>query len=274
MRPCQNGGYSYNGAMNKEEMLHLFRNLKDRNMRQEGIIIGESRFVVERMIASGLKIICGIGSGISARILMELSGSRFPVTELTEKEISSIIGYSFHRGMLAAAVAPEQKSISGYPDKGRGKDLLVLMPEPNIPENIGSVCRSASALGAGALILPSNGPYPYSRRVLRSSMGTILLLPVLTLSSNPAEDIILLKKRGYLFCGTSLKEGSIELKNFKPPDKTVLVLGNEAFGLSEEWEKGCDKLLTLKMENGTDSLNVAAAAGIFLYGMKNGQPPV
>ena len=253
--------------MENEELLSLFRDLKEKDLRKQRIVIGESRFVAERMIGAGLKIIGGIGTGDNTRILEQLGEGRFPVLELSREEISTLAGYPFHRGMLVAAEEPDKKTISGYLEKRKGNDLVVFMPDPNIPENIGSVCRSAAALGAGAVILPGKGPYPFSRRVLRASMGTILTLPVLTLDDDIEKDIGLLKTAGYCFCGTSLNTRSVPLEKFKTPEKAVLLLGNEAFGLDPEWENTCDHLITLEMKNSCDSLNVAAAAGIFLYWM-------
>jgi tRNA G18 (ribose-2'-O)-methylase SpoU len=230
-------------------------------------MIGEGRFVVERMIATGQKLLAGLGSGTSAEELTALGKGAFPVLNLTRGEISALAGYDFHRGMLAAAQIPPERSVSDYLTENKPTDLLILMPDPNIPENIGSVCRSASALGAGALILPPKGPFPYSRRVLRSSMGTVLTLPILTLEGTPDTDIKALKKAGYKLCGTSLDPRAVNLPEYKRPDKCVLLLGNEAFGLSSDWNLACDDLVTLPMANGTDSLNVAAAAAVFLYGL-------
>ena len=56
-----------------------------------------------------------------------------------------------------------------------------------------------------------------------------------------------------------------DLRSWKRPERLALLLGNEAFGLSAAWLSACEERVTLPMLRGTDSLNVATAAAVFLY---------
>lgn len=263
--------FRYNNPVDNRNLLNLFSDLRDTDTENRGIMIGEGRFVVERMIPSGCRMLAALATEAAAKELCTLAGDRFPVLVQTEREISALAGYPFHRGILAAAEPPAPRSVAEFLTARPEARLLVLLSDPNIPENIGSICRSAAAFGADGLILPAKGPWPWSRRVLRSSMATILSLPVITLDSCIAGDIQALKAAGFRLCGTALSADAVSLTDYRPSDKTVLLLGNEAFGLSSEWTTACDNLLTLPMAHGTDSLNVAAAAAVFLYGLTTGR---
>jgi tRNA G18 (ribose-2'-O)-methylase SpoU len=142
-----------------------------------------------------------------------------------------------------------------------------VLPELGDPENLGSAFRNASAFGCSAIFLGPSGPDPLCRRVLRVSMGASLSLPWTRLSG-PAE-LSSLAARGYSLVACVLDAEAADLRSWPRPERLALVLGNEAFGLSPPWLEACDAGLTLAMEGGTDSLNVATAAAVFLYALSS-----
>jgi tRNA G18 (ribose-2'-O)-methylase SpoU len=246
------------------------------NLAGEGLIVLEGALLVERAIVTGLEIVslyC-----VPAREAWAVEKLRGSVkvdrkaeaispapTVLSEAQMSEKAGYSFHRGVFALAKRPIEVS----PDEalsfsGRGATVLVL-PELVDPENLGSAFRNAAALGCCALLLGPQGPDPLSRRVLRVSMGASLVLPWARLDS-PA-NMKILNERGYLSAACVLDPHARDLRTWARPEKLALVLGNEAFGLGAPWLEACTEQITLPMLGGTDSLNLATAAAVFLYAL-------
>jgi tRNA G18 (ribose-2'-O)-methylase SpoU len=75
----------------------------------------------------------------------------------------------------------------------------------------------------------------------------------------------LVARQGYEVAACVLDPDADDLRTWSRAQRLALVLGNEAFGLSESWLRACRHRLTLPMSAGTDSLNLATAAAIFLY---------
>jgi tRNA G18 (ribose-2'-O)-methylase SpoU len=82
-----------------------------------------------------------------------------------------------------------------------------------------------------------------------------------------SEDMGILAQRGYEAAACVLDPEAVDLRAWARPERLALVLGNEAFGLSEAWLGSCPHRITLPMSGGTDSLNLATAAAIFLYAL-------
>lgn len=228
--------------------------------REDGLLALEGGFLVERAVEAGLTIVetlCVPSRADWARAL------GLDPAVLPESEISRSAGYRFHRGVRALARRPAESAPEEVVPSGTGPSLLLVLPEIADPENLGSSFRSAAALGAAAVLLGPGGPDPLSRRALRVSMGSTLTLPWARLRS-PSE-LALLEERGFMLAACVLDPSAHDLRGWEAPSRAALVLGNEAFGLSEPWLDACGARLTLAMAGGTDSLNVSTAAAIFLY---------
>jgi len=129
---------------------------------------------------------------------------------------------------------------------------------------VGLLIRIAAAFGADAVIFSPGSADPFSRRVMRVSMANNLLLPVVE-SQNISTVFEQLHRLNYTPCATVLDEAATTLADFSFPERTVLVLGNEAHGIASSLISECQTRLTVPMLNGTDSLNVSIAAGIFCH---------
>jgi tRNA G18 (ribose-2'-O)-methylase SpoU len=184
-------------------------------------------------------------------------------TVLPEARISEIAGYKFHRGAYALARRPVAHAPSDVIPAPSEPCTVLVLPEIGDPENLGASFRNATALGCSALLLGPSGPDPYCRRALRVSMGSTLSLPWARLADPSAMGE--LAARGFRAVACVLAPDAPELRAWQCPSRLALVLGNEAFGLSEPWLEACQERVTLKMQGSADSLNVATAAAIFLY---------
>jgi len=184
---------------------------------------------------------------------------------MPEGEISAIAGYAFHRGAIAFASRPAALAPLEALPRGCGRSTILVLPEIGDPENLGAAFRNASAFGCSALLLGPSGPDPYCRRVLRVSMGASLRLPWARLRS--PEELADALRGDFAVAACVLDAEALEPKDWKRPLRLALMLGNEASGVSEPWLAVCESRLTLPMRGGTDSLNVATAAAVFLYAL-------
>jgi tRNA G18 (ribose-2'-O)-methylase SpoU len=163
---------------------------------------------------------------------------------------------------------PDDNPLPAYrtrePDTPR-RSMLVICPDLTNHENLGSLIRISSAFGADAIILGPRSSDPFYRLSIRVSMGTIFSLPIVR-SDDLISDLHRLRNDfGYQLAATVLDESAASLDQATRPERFGLVFGNEAKGISPEIIAACDRRITLPMQRGTDSLNVAVAAGIFMY---------
>lgn len=142
--------------------------------------------------------------------------------------------------------------------------LLVLCDRPTSPGNLGTIIRSADAFGARGVLMTGHAADPYDTQCIRASIGTVFRLPVLALDGcNAAVDFI--RSLGdFLIAGTSAK-GTMCFHEADFTRPTVLVVGNETFGMSKAWKESCDLLLRIPIYGAASSLNVGCAASICLY---------
>ena len=127
------------------------------------------------------------------------------------------------------------------------------------PGNLGTVARTAEALGISGLIV--KGVDPYSPKVLRASMGAILRLPII----EPEDVLSFLAESGKRIVGTVVTKAK-SIKEFEFGADIVLI-GNEANGLTEKAKEICDELITIEMTGRAESLNAAAASSIIAWEM-------
>ena len=162
------------------------------------------------------------------------------------------------QGIIALCRIPEYAERSISPS-GR----YVALENISDPSNLGAVARTAEALGADGLIVSSDGCDPYSPKVLRSSMGTILRLPVFVLDNFSD----MLKNTGLktYACVVDGCADSISKQRFS--DGCAVLIGNEANGLTEKTVMTAYRRVTIPMKGKAESLNAAAAAAIAVWEM-------
>jgi tRNA G18 (ribose-2'-O)-methylase SpoU len=254
------------------EGLDLYRDLCDRNLRREGLLVAEGRWLVERLLASGWPIVSVVCAPRFEEYFQHLVAGHCPVLVASEVELAAVAGFRFHRGVLAAGRRPEPCSLEFFLQAlpaGAGSATLVVCPQLTGEYNLGSIVRTAAAFGAEGLATGSRCCDPLSRRALKVSMGASFRLPLLALGEEERA-AGLLHEAGFSIVGASAAPSARPLASFRRPARVAVVLGEEAEGLGNPWEARCEELLTIPMPGATDSLNVAVAAGIFLYALQDG----
>lgn len=134
------------------------------------------------------------------------------------------------------------------------------------PSNLGAASRTAEALGFSGIIISDASVDPYSPKSLRASMGALLRIPVIV-ESNFAVAMAEYKSRGFKVSGTVVDSFATPINIVDFSEKEIVIIGNEASGMTEEAKSVCDRLITIPMAGRAESLNAGVAAAIVMWEM-------
>jgi tRNA G18 (ribose-2'-O)-methylase SpoU len=231
--------------------------------RGTGPVIVEGVPAVQRLLASSYPVRSVIG--IPGR-LADLDLPDDAVAYEADKWVlSELIGFRLTRGVLASAdrlPAPDLDALISGPDPAAPRRLAVL-EGLNDHENIGSIARSAVALGIDGLLLDPHCADPLYRRCVRVSMGHVLTLPIAVLDDWPG-GLDRLHGAGYLTVAMTPADDAVDLTEVDPAahPRTALLLGAEGPGLTPQAQQAARVRARIPMRSGVDSLGVAAAAAV------------
>lgn len=161
------------------------------------------------------------------------------------------------QGIIAVAQMPQKN------DKISTNGRYIALENLADPSNLGAIARTAEALGVDGIIISSDSCDPYSPKCLRSSMGTLLRVPLYI--TDDIIDFISSNNLQSFACVVDRDADSIATHNFC--DGSVLLIGNEANGLSNKAKTMATHRITIKMSGKAESLNAAAAAAIAMWEM-------
>ncbi|HET6323758.1 MAG TPA: RNA methyltransferase [Planctomycetaceae bacterium] len=249
--------------------LEPYRNLKATNRtRWSNQFIAEGSLVVERLLASRFQVESVLLSQRLVRQLPARVPEACPIYLLEHELAEQLVGYAFHTGVLACGLREPNPQIEDLVPRDDSFGLVAVCPHVSDPENVGAMIRLCTGFGLRGLIVGRGCADPFSRRVLRVSMGTALTLPIVE-STDLRRDLLRLRDdHGFELCASVLDPRAEALETFVPGPRTGILFGNEKHGLDPRWIELCDRKLTIPMALGADSLNVAVAAGIFFHHLR------
>lgn len=157
------------------------------------------------------------------------------------------------QGVIAVSVMLENNSL--IDKNGR----YIALENLSDPTNLGAISRTAEALGVSGIIISKNSCDPYSPKVIRASMGTILRLPLIIVD----DFTHFLKNSGLKLFACVVRDGE-NISNIKFQDGSAVLIGNEANGLTSEAVQLSEKV-TIKMSGKAESLNASVAAAIAMW---------
>jgi tRNA G18 (ribose-2'-O)-methylase SpoU len=233
--------------------------------REMGLFVVEGKTLVEELLASKFPTQSVLVERQYLARIESCVDEETPLYVLDDGIVEKLVGFNFHRGMLACGHRRPALSFAEALPPAEEPATVVICVGVQDPENLGGILRNCAAFGVDAVILGPNCTDAFSRRVLRVSMGASLRLPI-SESADLGLDLMSLKD-DWLFdvIASVLQDGATTLNKALPSKRQALLFGNEAHGLKPEWINSCTRQVTLPMLCGTDSLNVAVASGIFLY---------
>lgn len=169
-----------------------------------------------------------------------------------------------HQGVIAFVAATEYAAWQDFAQGG----LILMLDGITDPHNLGAIIRSAYSFGAEGIIIPKRRSASVDAVVHKASAGAASHLPVARVSNL---NFVLeeLKKRGYWIYGADAHNAS-DLAGVDFSPASVIVIGSEDQGLSQQVKKKCDVLFKIETTR-FESLNASVAAGISCYGYRLAQ---
>lgn len=146
-------------------------------------------------------------------------------------------------------------------------ERIILLESVRDPGNLGTVIRSAAALGANSIIISSDCADIYNPKTVRASMGAIFGINVLT-TEDLARTVTELRKAGRKVFAAALDRQAMALDRVRLKEGDCFVVGNEGHGLSQAVLDVCDAKVFIPISVGAESLNAAIAASILLWEQK------
>jgi tRNA G18 (ribose-2'-O)-methylase SpoU len=188
-----------------------------------------------------------------------------PVYVVSHAMIEHVVGFPFHRGILACGGRRPWPSLEKLTADPQRPFFAVLLPKVSNPENLGAIARIGDVFGIDAIVVGPECPDPLSRRVLRVSMGAALRLPVIVSERLIETAGYLAQLSGFELIAAVADPVAEPFVCVERPRRIGLVLGDEHQGIDPEWLALCRRAVTIRMRPGASSLNVAVAAGILIY---------
>ena len=180
------------------------------------------------------------------------------MARVTDAELASAADTESPQGVLAIAPVPERTLEGMQPSE---RTLLLVLDALQDPGNVGTILRTAAALGVDATLALPGTVDLWNAKVVRSAMGAHFHHP--TLSCTWDELDTFRRQHGLALWAADAAGDAVEA--IPTPARLALVVGNEGGGLGAEAHTRADRLVALPISAAVESLNVAVATGILLY---------
>ncbi|WP_163469891.1 23S rRNA (guanosine(2251)-2'-O)-methyltransferase RlmB [Fusobacterium sp. IOR10] len=166
--------------------------------------------------------------------------------------VAYISAYDYYKeiGEFIEKVAPKKK------------DIILVLDGVQDPRNFGAIIRSAEIFGVSGIVIPERNSVKINETVVKTSTGAIEYVDIIKVV-NISQTLDKFKKLGYWVYGAE-GSGAINYNEEKYPEKTILILGSEGFGIRKKVKDNCDVLIKIPMHGKINSLNVSVAGGILL----------
>ncbi len=180
----------------------------------------------------------------------------FKIVTVTESVFNILTDVETPQGILAVVKKKENMTID------KNADYIVALDGIQDPGNLGTIIRTLDSANIKQIIVSKNTVDSYSPKVVRSTMGSIFRVNVIE-TDNLTETLNKLREDKFEIIVTSLDtDNSIYDINYA---KKIVVIGNEANGVSKEIQEIADKKVKIPMLGKTESLNASVATGIMIY---------
>jgi tRNA G18 (ribose-2'-O)-methylase SpoU len=244
-----------------------------RTMRQsqdhwhEGIFVAEGEKVVRRLLESSFTVVSVLLPEKWLREYEPLLRARpedIPVFIAEKKLLESLTGFSMFQGLLAVGKIPERLTLDDVLERSPKPRLFAAVEGLTNAENLGALIRNCAAFGTHALIAGETSSSPFLRRAVRNSMGTIFQLPIVE-TPDLLNTLHALRRHGIRCIAAHPHASGRILSQADFSGDCCILFGSEGFGISPALLEVCEEAVAVPMAPAVDSLNVAAAAAVFLY---------
>jgi tRNA G18 (ribose-2'-O)-methylase SpoU len=230
------------------------------------LFIAEGDLVTERALAAGCEPVAVLCSEKGAQRMAEFAPDYERYCFTASEDL--------RRNVTGLGVPLEVISLFKRPAPTDADALLarfthgIYVDNVDNPVNVGSIARNMAAMGWDALFLDTNSADPLARRALRVSMGNAFSVP----HARVADTAAFIRNAAAASITTialTPSAGATPLGNISlTSSRRLVVLGSERDGLSDEVMQACTLRVRIEMQDGIDSLNVAAASAIACYTLR------
>ena len=244
------------------ETVKAIKKLKEKKYRNES-----GKFIVEgiKMLEEALQekasiekiILCEDCQNDYSHELDVYEIAKNEIITVSEKIFKELTGVENPQGILAVINKQENKPIN------YNEDIIIALDGIQDPGNLGTILRTIDSVGLTQVVLSEKTADPYNPKVVRSTMGAIYRVNIIQ-TENLQNTLKQIAKNDYKIMATALDEESKSVYDIKLKKK-VIVIGNEANGISKEIISMADEKIIIPMLGKTESLNAAVATGVILY---------
>jgi len=237
-----------------------------KNRDREGVFMAEGlKLVIDALdlgwtIRTFLFSKAGLGNPIIEKTAARTKAAGGLIIEASQKVMESVTRRDNPQMVVGVF---EQRWLPIETLQAKGDDVYIALDRVRDPGNLGTIIRTADAVGAKGLILVGDTTDPFSLETVRATMGSIFAMPLYRLSA----DAFLQWRKNFkgTIIGTHLK-GSVDYRTINySKGPTILFMGNEQQGLPDNLADSCDTLARIPQAGRADSLNLAVATGVMLY---------
>ncbi|RLK62798.1 23S rRNA (guanosine(2251)-2'-O)-methyltransferase RlmB [Atopobacter sp. AH10] len=207
----------------------------------------------------------GLSKKDSQTILKLAKEKGLPIQFVPKTKLAELSHQAAHQGFVLSRAAYSYQpleAIFDLADELQAPPFIIMLDGIEDPHNLGSILRTADAVGCHGIIIPKHRSVSLTGTVAKVSTGAIEHVPVVRVT-NLSQTLETLKARGCWIFGTDMQGESYTEWDATGP--LVLVIGNEGKGMSPLVKKNCDQLLTLPMIGHVQSLNASVACGVLAY---------
>jgi len=203
------------------------------------------------------------------RIRKQAEEAGIPVLFAPREKLDRLAQKQDHQGVVGVLSAYEYASLDEILSKchsregGNLKPLILILDHLEDPQNLGSLLRTADAVGVSGVVIPKRRSAGLSAGTTKASAGAVAHVPVARVA-NLHQILLELKEQGFTVMGAD-QSAQITHNEAEYPYPLALVLGSEHQGLSLLIKNTCDQLVRIPMKGHLDSLNVSVAGALILY---------
>ena len=237
---------------------------KPRERKQQDLIVIEGIREIRLALMAGFRVtnLIYCKELVSENDFKELSSASVTPMDLAEVsvEIYNRIAYrKDHEGAIALA---NPRRIQFHDLKPGPLPLFLVLESVEKPGNLGALLRTADAANLDAVIICDPQTDIYNPNAIRSSIGCIFTMPVVT--STTTDAITWLRSQNIrIFCTALTATRFYSETDFRSP--SAIIMGSEAHGLSKDWLEEADELIKIPMNGKIDSMNVSASAAVVVF---------
>jgi tRNA G18 (ribose-2'-O)-methylase SpoU len=232
-----------------------------------GVLVATNVKVLKRLLASRYTVISALLTPAwleKLELQLRARPEAICVYVAEQRVLETIAGYQVHQGAMAVAKIPPLPDFDTLLKNSPRPLLLAGVEGIASAENLGAVVRNCAAFGVHFLIVGETCGSPFQRRAVSGAMGTTFEQPLVRVE-NLVNTLNTLRAQGIRCLAAHPRAGAKKLGAVDLRGDCCLLFGAEGPGLTAAALAACDDVVEIPMPSHMNSLNVAVAAGIFLY---------